>query len=107
MSGTLISSWGSVVAIVGMALVTYLWRGGGYFLMGFIRPHPRLTRALVALPGAVIVATVLPIILRTGPLAAVSLAVALGVMAWRRNDLAAATAGLATAILLRAIGLPG
>jgi uncharacterized membrane protein len=106
-SDPFLSTWGSLVAICGMALVTYLWRGGGYFLMGFIRPHPRLTRALVALPGAVIVATVLPIILRTGPLAAVALAVGLGVMAWRRNDLVAVAAGLATAILLRVAGLPG
>jgi uncharacterized membrane protein len=99
-----VAEHGAFLAAILMAAVTYLWRGGGFFLMGFIKPHRRISAALAALPGSVIVATVLPIALRNGPAAWLALAAVIAVMAWRRYDLLAVAAGMATIVGLRAAG---
>lgn len=57
-------SW---LTICGMALVTYVTRAGGLWLMGRIQPSPRVTRWLRQLPGAVLVSIVAPMVLTTGP----------------------------------------
>ncbi|MDN3718266.1 AzlD domain-containing protein [Roseibium salinum] len=45
-----------------MTLVTYTLRAGGYWVMGRLPITPRVRRGLEALPGAIIVSTVLPIV---------------------------------------------
>ena len=91
------------LAIVAMALVTYAVRAGGFLLMGYI-PLTRPVRAfLQALPGAVVVAIILPIAVHGGAAAAAAVAIALVVMAWRKNDLIAVVCGVAAAAAMRAM----
>ena len=100
-----LAAWGPMLAIAGMAAVTYLWRIGGFFLMGFVKPHPRITRALAALPGSVILATILPILAKSGAAALLALAIAVALTVARKSDFVACTAGLSAAILARIYGL--
>ena len=65
---------------------------------------PRVRRILEALPGTVIVATVLPILMREGIPAALAIAAALAVTFVRRNDFVAMMVGIATAAAARAAG---
>jgi uncharacterized membrane protein len=77
-------------------------RAGGYWLMGRVPLTPRVRRMLEASPGAVIVATILPIIVREGVPAALAILAGGAVMlVWRRDYLAVA-AGMAAAAAWRA-----
>jgi uncharacterized membrane protein len=96
--------YGVVIAIVAMAAVTYPMRAGGYWLMGHVPLTPRLRRILEALPGTVVVATVLPILLREGVAAGAAIAAALLVTFIRRNDFVALIAGVGAAAAVRAMG---
>jgi uncharacterized membrane protein len=93
------------MAIAAMALGTYLCRVSGYFLMNWIPLTPALRRALAALPGSIVAATVVPIIERAGLAAGIALIVALGVMMIRRSEILALAAGLAAVMAARAAGL--
>jgi uncharacterized membrane protein len=97
--------WGVLIAIAAMALATYATRVGGFWLMGHVPLTPRVRRILEALPGTVVVATVLPILVREGMPAALAIAAALAVTLIRRNDFVALIAGVATAAAARAAGL--
>jgi uncharacterized membrane protein len=96
--------YGVVIAILAMAAVTYPMRAGGYWLMGHVPLTPRLRRILEALPGTVVVATVLPILLREGVAAGAAIAAALLVTFIRRNDFVALIAGVGAAAAVRAMG---
>ncbi len=50
--------WGPYIAILAMALATYLCRISGVVLMGFIPLTPQVRRGLAALPGSIVFATV-------------------------------------------------
>ena len=90
----------AIIAV--MAAVTFAIRAGGFFLMGFVPITGRVRAVLNALPGAVIVAIVLPLAVRSGPAAGIAVSVSLLVMALRRNDLFAVVCGVAAAALWRA-----
>ena len=90
------------VAIAAMAAVTYGCRVAGFLIMRRVRPSPFVERALAALPGAIVAATVVPIALRSGPSAVVGIVVGVGVARIARNELAGLAAGLASAALWRA-----
>jgi uncharacterized membrane protein len=94
----------ALAAIVAMAVPTYLMRVGGFWLMGHLPPSPRLRRMLESLPGAVMAATIVPILAREGAVALLALAAAGAVMLVRRNDLLAVMAGMAAAAAGRAAG---
>ncbi len=96
---------GAVAAIVGMAAATYLCRVAGFWMMSHVTITPRLRRALAALPGSIVAATVLPIALRSGLPAILAVAAAIAVMTIRRSELLALFAGLAVAAGARAVGL--
>jgi uncharacterized membrane protein len=96
--------WGVLAAIAAMALATSAMRAGGFWLMGRVTITPRLRRMLEALPGSVVVATVLPLIVREGPVAVLAIAAAGAVMLVRRNDLLAVLTGMAVATAWRALG---
>jgi len=89
--------------IAAMAVVTYIMRAGGFFLMGYVPMTGRVRAFLRALPGAVVVALVVPVAARGGIGATAAVLAALAVMAWRRNDLIAVLSGVATAALVRAV----
>lgn len=96
------ASLGVLLAILAMAAATYPMRACGFWLMGRINLTPRVRRMLEASPGAVIAATIVPIIVREGlPAVLAVLAGAAVMLAWRRDYLAVA-AGLAVAASARA-----
>lgn len=94
----------ALAAIAAMAIPTMLMRIGGFWLMNRLPPSRRLRRMLEALPGAVVAATIVPILAREGLPAAVAMAAAGAVMLVKRNDLLALGAGLAAAAAVRAAG---
>jgi len=96
---------GPYLAIVAMAAVTYLCRASGALLMSRVRITPRVERALRALPGSIVVSTVLPIAVQSGLAAFVGLSASLALMSVTRNELAALAAGLTAVVLARAAGL--
>ncbi len=92
---------GTLAAILGMAAVTYAMRAGGFWLMAHVPLTARLRRMLEALPGAVVVATVLPIAVREGLPALLAIAAAGAMMVVRRNDFLAVLAGMVVAAAAR------
>ena len=92
-----------LLAILGMAVASYLCRAGGYWAMGFVTITPRLRAALDAVPIAVMAAILAPVATAAGPAEATGLVVALGVMRLAGNDLAAAIGGVAAVALVRAV----
>ena len=90
------------LAVGAMAAVNYAIRAGGFFLMGYVPLTPRVRQILNALPGAVVMAIVLPLMVRGGLPASAAVLVSIGVMALRRNDLIAVICGMAVAALIRA-----
>src|SRR5260370_8186588 len=53
----------TLIAIMGMALVTYATRAGGFWLMSLITPSPRVEAWLKQIPGAGLVAIIAPTVL--------------------------------------------
>ncbi len=95
----------TALAILAMAVVTYLTRIAGFWLMGHVPLTPRTRRMLEALPGSVIAATVLPIMAQLGLPAALGIAAVLLVMVRFRNEFLAIATGIGVAALVRAGGL--
>ncbi len=96
---------GFAAVIMVMTIAVYLTRAGGYWLIGRVTIGPRLRKMLDALPGAIIAATIAPLLLHGGLSALCAVGAALAAMILLRNDFAAVAAGLGTAALVRAIGL--
>ena len=96
------SPWGSALAIAAMALVTFLCRIAGVVLMSHVRLTPRIERGLRALPGSIILATILPATLANGWPAIMALGAAITVMAITRIDLLGLAAGLGALSVIRA-----
>jgi uncharacterized membrane protein len=93
-----LDAW-TLSAIIAMALATYVCRALGVWMMG----HVPLT--LAALPGSIVIATIIPLAIRGGPAAILALAAALASMLVRRNELLALFVGLGVVSLARAAGL--
>jgi uncharacterized membrane protein len=100
-----LGTWGAYIAIAAMALATYLCRISGVVLMSFIPLTPHVRRGLAALPGSIVVATVLPLIERLGLAAGLALAAAMVSMLLRRSELLALLVGMAVVSAARALGL--
>ncbi|MDO8876161.1 MAG: AzlD domain-containing protein [Pseudolabrys sp.] len=96
---------GFLTAIAAMAIVVYLMRAGGYWLIGRVTIGPRLRRMFDALPGAIIAATVAPAMLQGGLRAVLAVGAAAAVMIVLRNDFAAVVAGVAVAAGAFALGM--
>lgn len=96
---------GTVTAICAMAVVTYLCRISGYALMGFVPLTPPVRRGLAALPGSIVLATLVPLIEKSGLAAAIAIAAAVLAMAFSRREFVALGVGLAVVAGLRAAGL--
>ena len=99
-----LGTWGPLIAITAMAAATYLCRISGVALMSVIPLTPHVRRGLAALPGSIVVATVLPLIERLGWAAAIALLAAVGTMILRRSELLALLVGMAAISGLRALG---
>jgi uncharacterized membrane protein len=103
LSAFIVSPWGAAIAIAGMTLVTFLCRIAGVVLMSHVRITPRVERGLRALPGSIILATILPVAIDNGWPALVALGAAIAVMAATRIDLLGLAAGLGTLSVIRAL----
>jgi len=75
---------GSYAAIGAMAVATYLCRASGVALMSRLRLTPRVTRAVKALPGSIVVATVAPLAAQAGLAAMAGVLAALTTLGARR-----------------------
>ncbi|MCL4710387.1 MAG: AzlD domain-containing protein [Pseudorhodoplanes sp.] len=94
-----------LLAIAGMALMTYGMRVGGFWLMGRLTLTGRARHMLEALPGSVVAAIVLPVMASSGPAAFLAVGAVVLSMFVRRNEFIALGLGLAVAIAVRAAGL--
>ena len=94
-----------VTAVFGMVAVTYSLRAGGYWLMGRLPITPRVRRGLEALPGAIIVSTILPIVLQGGLAVVLCLVVAIAAQIQLRKEYVAVFCAVLAAAALRAAGL--
>jgi uncharacterized membrane protein len=103
-SSIIASPWGSALAIAGMTLVTFLCRIAGVVVMSRVRITPRIERGLRALPGSIILATILPVVMDNGLPAIVALVAAIVAMAVTRIDIVGLLTGLGTLAVIRAFG---
>ena len=95
----------TLIAIFGMALVTYGTRVGGYWLGRRLPEHGRLRAGLSALPGAVLVSLVVPSLAAGGVAGLAAAAATVGAMVVTRSLLAAMIVGVGLVYLLRSAGL--
>lgn len=105
MTDLIAGSAGPYLVILGMTVATYACRASGVLLMSRVRITPRVERALRALPGSIVVSTVLPIAVQSGVPAFAGLSASLTLMSVTRNELAALAGGLGAVVLARAAGL--
>ncbi len=95
------------LTILGMALITYVTRSSGLWLMGRVKPTPRVAVWMRQIPGAILVALVTPAVL-TGNLADAVAGLATVLVAWRtRNVLLAMVVGIVVVAALRAVASAG
>lgn len=96
--------YAAFAAILAMAAATQLMRLGGFWLMGHVPITPRVRRMLEALPGSVVVALVLPVVVKTGPTGYLAVGAVIVSMLLRRNEFLAVAIGIAVATLCRWYG---
>lgn len=89
-----------LLAILGMALATYLCRAGGYALFRALRPPRFVEVTLQHLPGPIFVAYVAPALAMQGLKGFVAAALVVAAQAATRNMAAAIATGVAAMWLL-------
>ena len=95
---------GVFYVIAAMAAVTVFTRFAGFWMMGRVTLTPRILRMLEALPGSVVAALIMPVIVKEGLSAGVAMVAVALLMIWRRNEFLALAAGIAVAAGIRALG---
>lgn len=94
----------TVGAILAMAVVTYLTKASGLWLLGRVDLSERAEAGLEALPGAIVVSILAPSVATAGPPTWLAAGVVV-LVAWRtENVLAALLVGVGSLLVLR--GLP-
>ncbi|MEP9349735.1 AzlD domain-containing protein [Xanthobacter sp. KR7-225] len=93
---------GTLLAIGVMAAATIFNRTAGFFLMRLVPVTPRVRRVLDALPGAVLVALLVPSAVKGDAAMLSGLAAALAVAKLTRSDFLAVIAAMAVAAAIRA-----
>ena len=93
--------YGPMAGILAMAFATYVTRVAGFWLMGHVTLTLRVRRMLEIFPGAIVVATVVPLTVKAGMPGLIAVGVTLASMLIRRNEFLAVALGL-TAISLDA-----
>lgn len=86
-----------LLAILGMALVTYACRAGGYAILRSLRPPPFLEALLRHLPGTLFAAYLAPPLLAGGPAAWIGATAVVAAQIATRNMGLAILAGVAAA----------
>ncbi len=95
----------TLLALLAMGVSTLLMRAGGFWLMAHVPLTARVRRMLEALPGALVVAIVLPIAVKSGATAFLAIAAAAMMMVLRHNGFLAIVTGLIVAALARSLGI--
>jgi uncharacterized membrane protein len=93
---------GAWLAIGVMVVMTVFAKTMGFWILGRVPLTPRLRRGLEALPGGVILATIVPITLESGPAGLLGVGVAMLVMVVTKKDWLAVALGLAAVAAHRA-----
>ena len=94
----------TLLVIAAMALVTYATRVTGVLLVRFVPVSGRVAAALEAIPGAVLIALIAPMVLTTGLAETLAAVVTLGLTA-RTPPIVAIIGGVACVVALRAAGI--
>jgi uncharacterized membrane protein len=94
-----------LVAIAVMGMAAFACRAGGFLMMRYVTATPRIEAALKAIPLAVMIGIMAPVLARGRPPELVALVVIAAVMKVTRSDLVAALTGVAVVALGRALGL--
>jgi uncharacterized membrane protein len=95
----------ALLVIAGMTLVTYATRIGGVLLMGLVPITPRVEAFLRHLSSSVLVALVVPSVLRGDAAGYVAVATAMVAMIALRNAVGAMALGVAAAAVVRQLVL--
>ena len=95
----------NIAVICLMLAVTFGLRAGGYWMMGRVALTTPVRRALEAIPGSILIATVLPTALRAGPVGWIVVAAAALTMWVTGKEFLALIVGFALVAGLRAAGL--
>ena len=91
----------ALLTILGMAIVTYLTRAGGFYLVKKIKISGRFESFLKALPGTILISIIAPTVLSTGP-AEGGASLLTAITAWRTKNLPIAMiVGIVSVALLR------
>lgn len=93
----------TIAAILVMALVTYLTRVGGFWLMSLVPEGGFVRRWLHHLPGAVVIAIVAPMALEGGWAAPLAIAAAVTMGMLRQSALIAIFGAVALVAVLRQV----
>lgn len=91
------------LAILVMALASYLCRVAGYFVMGYVRVTPRVEAWLAALPLSVMGAVLVPAAVRSGPAEIAGFAVTFLVYRLSGHEIVGALSGVAAVGAMRAL----
>jgi uncharacterized membrane protein len=97
--------YAGILAICAMSVATIAMRLGGFWMMGHLPITPRVRKMLEALPGAVLVALVLPVVVKAGLSAYLTVGAVIAFMMFRRNEFIAVALGIAVVTASRAYGL--
>jgi branched chain amino acid efflux pump len=96
--------FGPFAGIMAIALATYFTRVIGFWAIGHVPMTLRLRRMLETLPGAIVVAAIVPLMFRAGIPGVIGIAMTFLVMLWRRNEFLAVAFGMGSVALSRAAG---
>jgi uncharacterized membrane protein len=94
-----------MIVIAAMAFVTIALRITGFWLMRYVPMTPRVKRMVDALPGSIIAAAVLPVVVQGGLIAALAVVAAMLSMWLTRSDFVAVITGMGIAALARFAGI--
>ncbi len=97
------STWTMVLVLGGMAMATYLTRVTGLFLITRVKPTPRVEAFLRHVPASILVAIIVPNLVKGSPPELLAAGLTAIVAAWTRSLLAALLAGVLAVVLFRGI----
>src|SRR5439155_21444413 len=93
----------TLITILGMALVTYSTRAGGFWLMGLVTPSSRIKAWLKQIPGAVLVAIIAPTVIASSLAETLAALATLLVAIRTKNVVLAMLVGVTNVALLQLI----
>jgi branched chain amino acid efflux pump len=91
----------SLLTILGMGVVTYVTRIGGFWLLGRITPTKRVEAWMRAIPGAVLISLIAPALVASGVVGFIAGAATVLIAARTKQMLPALVAGVVIVALAR------